>query len=465
MKNPTKIKKFESLSITNLDDFLFGMCPHPISLKNGMVLGNGVVYPEINFTLPNMQINADTMPEVKDQYLQMITGVCNRAVELNASGILVEYELLPDLTLNPEWGAEVCKILMDVMSEKSSKHGIKIALRVTPNDIREFSRPPLMRSGQYVEKMFRGFELCAKAGADFLAIESTGGKEIHDEAILNCDLALSAFALGVLAARDMVYLWDHIIEICDQYSVIPSSDSACGFANTAMVLAEQHFVPRVWAAIIRVMSIARSLIAIERGAVGPHKDCGYEGIFIKAITGIPISLEGSEAACAHLSPIGNIARAVADLWSNESVQNVKLLAAMAPVVSTEQLIYSTRLMNAALSKGKDSTRVLRDLMVESDCYYDPQAYILRPDIAMEISREIIQESTPYARTRRAALKAIQVLDNAVEKGIMQLPGNEKRWLGKFKEQVNALPSDENELISSLKERINIKKIDLSSYCL
>ncbi len=47
------------------------------------------------------------------------------------------------------------------------------------------------------------FELCAQAGADFLAIESPAGKEVHDEAILNGDLPLSVFALGVLGARDM----------------------------------------------------------------------------------------------------------------------------------------------------------------------------------------------------------------------------------------------------------------------
>ena len=60
-----------------------------------------------------------------------------------------------------------------------------------------------MRSGEFVEKMLRCFELCAQAGADFLSIEITGGKEVHDEAILNGDLAGSVFALGVLGARDM----------------------------------------------------------------------------------------------------------------------------------------------------------------------------------------------------------------------------------------------------------------------
>ncbi|HML47272.1 MAG TPA: methyltransferase MtaB domain-containing protein, partial [Clostridia bacterium] len=69
----------------------------------------------------------------------------------------------------------------------------------------------------------------------------------------------------------------------------------------------------------RVISAVRSLVAVECGAKGPHKDCGYEGAYLKAISGIPISMEGKTAACAHLSPVGNVAICLADLWSNESV--------------------------------------------------------------------------------------------------------------------------------------------------
>ena len=67
---------------------------------------------------------------------------------------------------------------------------------------------------------------------------------------------------------------------------------------------------------------------------------------------------GGTAACAHLSPVGNIAACVADLWSNESIQNIKLLSGMAPVVSFEQLIYDCRLMNTAAAKGHKSALFL-----------------------------------------------------------------------------------------------------------
>jgi methanol--5-hydroxybenzimidazolylcobamide Co-methyltransferase len=118
---------------------------------------------------------------------------------------------------------------------------------------------------------------------------------------------------------------------------VSGGDSACGFANTAMQLAHQKMLPEVLAAVVRAMSAVRSLAAFEQGAVGPSKDCAYEGPVIKAITGCPISMEGKSASCAHFSPLGNIAAAMCDLWSNESVQNVRLLSGNAPEVFTELL--------------------------------------------------------------------------------------------------------------------------------
>jgi methanol--5-hydroxybenzimidazolylcobamide Co-methyltransferase len=106
--------------------------------------------------------------------------------------------------------------------------------------------------------------------------------------------------------------------------------------------AHQHMLPEVLAAVVRAMGAARSLFAFEHSAVGPSKDCAYEGPVLKAITGCPISMEGKSAACAHFSPVGNIAAAMCDLWSNESVQNIRLLAGNAPEVFTEVLAYDCR---------------------------------------------------------------------------------------------------------------------------
>ena len=457
------MKSYQTLAINNLNEFVYGRSPQPIQLKNGLVIGGGEIYPELNFTLDNMIIDSDSMARVRQEYTQMITGACTRAVELHATGLVVEFELLPDLTLTPEWGSEVSKILRETLDKAEADHGIKTALRVTPNDIREFDRPPHMRNGKYVDWMFKSFELCAQAGADFLAIESTGGKEIHDDAILNGDLPLSVFALGILGARDMAFLWDRIVAISKQYNVIPSGDSACGFANTAMVLAEQRFIPRIWAATIRVMTVARSLVAFERGAIGPNKDCAYEGPYIKAITGCPIALEGAEAACAHLSPIGNIAKAVPDLWSNESVQNVKLLGAMAPTVSLEQLIYATRLMNTASAQSNQAALTLRDWYVESDSHHDPQAYVLRPDVVLDLAAEIIAEPTPYLRTRRAACATLNHLRKANANGHFSLTRLETRWLDRLSTQADELPDNEDKFIAEMVAKVDRNKIRLEEY--
>ena len=149
------------------------------------------------------------------------------------------------------------------------------------------------------------------------------------------------------------------------------------------------------------MSAVRSLVAFEEGAVGPHKDCGYEGVYIKAITGTPISMEG-KSCMRSPEPSWKYCSTVADLWSNESVQNIKLLGGMAPTVSMEQLIYDCRLMNEASARGKNEALLLRDLLADSDSRFDPQAYVLRPDVVLEISKEIVKEKDHFSRTKAAA---------------------------------------------------------------
>ena len=93
---------------------------------------------------------------------------------------------------------------------------------------------------------------------------------------------------------------------------------------------------------------------------------------MKAITGMPIAMEGKTAACAHLSALGNIAACVCDMWSNESVQNVKLLSAPAPVAYMEQLIYDCRLLNEAAADGKEYALKMRDWLANSDSKLDPR---------------------------------------------------------------------------------------------
>jgi len=311
--------------------------------------------------------------------------------------------------------------------------------------------------------MMELFEQGMLAGGDLLSIESTGGKEVSDEAMMMCDIKGVMFALAVLGVRDMQFLWQKIVQLANKHGRIAAGDSACGFANTAMVLAEKKYIPKVFAALVRVISVVRSIVAIEEGAVGPDKDCGYEGPFLKAITGIPISMEGKTAACAHLSPIGNIASACADLWSNESVQNIKLLSGMAPVAYLEQLEYDVRLMNEALKAGTMHSQILQQLLVSSDIYTDPQALVLAPENVIEISKALITGDTYVANARNGALKALDIIEEAFASGKMELSEMETAYLPFLREDLHSIPDDEGKFVDMMLPVMDQSKFILSEY--
>jgi methanol--5-hydroxybenzimidazolylcobamide Co-methyltransferase len=122
------------------------------------------------------------MCEVRRHYEQIIEGALRRAAELAAPGVVIEFETLPPMTENPAWGLEIARILLEGMQDEFARSGLKSVLRMTPNDNREFERPPLMRRGRYWDAMLELFEGSAAAGAELLSIESVGGKELHDVA-------------------------------------------------------------------------------------------------------------------------------------------------------------------------------------------------------------------------------------------------------------------------------------------
>ena len=438
---------YQSLAISNPAELTFGVAPKPVTTKSGMVIGGGTVYPELNFTLPPMQIEAATIPEILRQYEQIIEGALRRAADLESPGVVIEFETLPPMTEFPQWGLDIAKVLLEGMAKEKERSGLKSVLRMTPNDNREFERPPLMRRGRYWEAMLELFNTSAAAGAELLSIESVGGKELHDEALVNGDLAASIFSLCILGERDMRFLWTHLQKIADKHGVKCAGDTACGFGNTAMVLAEQKMIPRVFAAVVRAVTAVRSLVAYECGAVGPGKDCGYENPILKAITGFPMAMEGKTSACAHLSPMGNLAAACCDTWSNESVQNIKLLGGMAPTCYMEQLAYDCRLMNTARSHGKESAHQLQRWLVESDVATDPQAFIISPESSVELAKVIVASDTHYHAGVAVARKAIDLLSSAHAKGKLRIAANEVSWFDSLWDILDELPDNESEFIS------------------
>ncbi len=455
--------KFKNMAISNKEELIFGTAPFPVKSARGLEFGGGIVYPELNFTLPMMHINEGTWAEVQNHYRQIITEAIEKAMQLHSEGVVFEFEALLEMTLNPQWGIDLVKIMNDICEDYYQKHGFKSEIRLTPNDIRDFERPPKMRTGKYLESMLELFEKGARAGGDILSIESTGGKEIFDDAIVMCDLKSVMFSLISLGVRDMKFLWEKIVDIARVNGRITGGDTACGFGNTAMVLADRNFIPKIFAAIVRIITAVRTIVAIEQGATGPDKDCGYEGPFLKAITGRPISMEGKTSACAHSSPLGNVSAACADLWSNESVQNIKLLGGMAPTVYMEQLIYDVRLFNGAVRKGKSSVLELQDLLVESDIHYDPQAFILAPENVIEISRAMIKGKTYLDAAVKASLKGLELIENALKDKNLQIAEREKAWIERIREELLSIPESEEKFIEDTLPLIDDSKFFISEY--
>ncbi len=454
---------YSSLAYESADDLLFGLAKYPLTTRHGLVIGGGQVYPELNFTLPDISIDETNLKRILGQYREMVSGALDRAVELHAPGVVIEFETLPPMTDRPDWAMQVVEILLEGIEDAHDQYGLKAALRMTPNDNREFARPTVLRSGQYWEKMLELFERSAAAGSDLLSIESMGGKEIHDDALQFGSLRQSIFAQCVLGTRDMQFVWSHIVPIAEKHGVVPAGDTACALGNTAMVLAEQGMIPRLFAAVVRAVSAVRSLVAYECGAVGPGKDCGYENIILKAITGLPMACEGKTASCAHLSPIGNVAAAACDLWSNESVQNVRLLGGMAPTCMLESLVYDCRLMNEALADGENEARQLRDWMVRGDVRLDPQAYILSPESAIRLAKRLVAEPNYYLAGKAVADEAITILREAVAAGELELSEREQPWLGMMQDDLDTMPDDEQKLLEELAPTLDPSKFIAAEY--
>lgn len=456
---------YRAPALKSPNELLYGLAPQPVTTRAGLVIGGGTVYPELNFTLPPMLLTDATFGKACEHYRQMASEALRRAAELHVPGVVLEYETVPDLTRRPAWGAEIGRILLQCMAEARDRYSLASALRVTPNDNREMVRPPRMRSGEHWETMLELFEQSAADGADMLSIESVGGKELHDDALTSADLPAVIFAQCIMGVRDMRFLWREIVEIAHRHDAIAAGDTACGFANTAMVLADRGMIPKVFAAVVRAVSAVRSLEAYRCGAVGPGKDCGYENIILKAITGCPMSLEGKAAACAHLSPIGNLPMGVGDLWSNESVQNVKLLGGMAPTVSMEQLAYDCRLLNTAAAHGEAARRGLRDWLVESDAAGDPQAWILTPESAWRLACVITEADAdgPYAAGLAAAREAIAMLREAIADGALGVDAREPAYLDAMTQQLDALPAEESAFIREMMDKVDQSKFVAGDY--
>ena len=103
----------------------------------------------------------------------------------------------------------------------------------------------------------------------------------------------------------------------------------------------------------------------------------------------------------------------------------------------------------AAANSTEDARRLRDWLAESDAGRDPKVWVLRLDVVLCISEQIIQESTPYLRTREAAPAALREIKKAPHSGELRIPQREVAWLDRLQKQVDSLPNCEADWLAKM----------------
>jgi methanol---5-hydroxybenzimidazolylcobamide Co-methyltransferase len=442
------------------EDMIFGTAKHPVTTKRGIEIGGGYVHPEV---VPHPRPGSEkTLKTLLREYERANGDALERMVIVGHPTLVIENEHVFQMTHNPKWGGEIAAQTARQMDDYLQKYGLKAAYRSTPADLR---KPDMvnMRDSDYTREIIESFKEVTKH-ADIVSIESMGGKEIFDHAIIRNDIVGILFGIGVLGAIDMEWMWDQIVEIAKKNGCIPGGDTNCSEANTAMFMAGGMIskdVPHVMAALSRAIAASRTLVAYECGATGPTKDCAYEDPIIKAMAGVPISTEGKTSACAHSDLAGNLIAAVCDLWSNEAVEYHDMFGATTTSVFAEILGYDCAMFNSSIELGYQQQ--MKEILVNSDMYRDSHSLILAPNNAWEVGNAIVgnREKGRYASARAGAFKAGEIILGDEK---MKITALEKQALQNALKDLEALPDDEGTFIDKCLDKYkNIKGFNPASY--
>jgi methanol--5-hydroxybenzimidazolylcobamide Co-methyltransferase len=435
------MKQSSEMAYGSAGEMIFGTAINPVETRRGLTIGGGQVIPEL---VPHPRSGSEkTIKTLLREFERANGDAMERCVALGHPRVVIENEHVFQMTHDPEWGGRIAAQTALQMDEYKEKYGLEAAYRSTIADIR---KPDMvhMRDSDRAHKILESFDACAPY-ADMVAIESMGGKEIFDHAIIRNDITGLLFGQAVLGGLDMEWLWSRIVEVARKHDCIASGDTDCARANTAMFMAGGFLskdIPHTLAALSRAISAGRSLVAYECGATGPGKDCGYENPIIKAITGTPISTEGKSCACAHSDLCGNVMAAVCDLWSNEAVEYGTLFGGTTPAVFMEILGYDAALMNTSIALGYQ--KELQACLVNSDRYRDPQSFILCPDNAWAIGKAVVDNhGSLYGRARAAAIRCGELILGDPR---LRLTAFEHESLQGYMKEIEALPDKEADFI-------------------
>ena len=457
-------KRFTKMENKSADDLVFGKAANPVEYGFGVKLGVGEVVPNIKVAPAE---GSETSVEGMVATCKNIAfSACDRAAAVGLPTVQIEQEHVAQQTKSREISAKTTAVQIEQLEELHDKYGTKTSLMSTIADIREEDMGGL-RGSDFDVMMDESFEACAENGTSILCVETIGGKVVSDYGISRGDIRAILYGIGLLGSIDMEYMWTKISDIASHHDCVPGGDTDCAQANTAMFLGgglTSKNVSHTLAAVARAISGARSLVAVECGAVGPLKDCGYENPIVKAIGGVPICAEGKNATCAHSDLMGNLACAVVDCWSNESVYNREEMGGPTPGVWLQSLGYECALMNTATQIG--TNKQLRDTYALADKYRDPQGVILAYDNAYKIGEAITAEGEDiYLRSRAAAIRAMELINEAVDEKRILLTRFERDTLDSTMKTYEQLPDDKDKFIKTCIKRYGrkVKEHDPSQY--
>ncbi len=439
--------KFTKMAYDNADDMLFGHAKKPVSYGLGIKVGAGRVIPEINYApRPGTEKSVE---RITKEYVDYISkDAINRAITLGFPDLQLETEWVAQMATVPGMGASVVAGQKAITEKMHDEYGINLAVRHTIPDQREAEEG--LRVGMdskfgYPEKFIEACEIACENGADVLSVESVGGKEFADYAVTHGDITAFLFGVGYLGSIDMEHIWTQMVDIAKKNKVIAGGDTNCSGANVSMFMAGgmlDNDVQKTFSAVTRCISAARTMVAEEVGATGPDKDCGYEGVIVKSITGMPAAQEGKNCQCAHADIQGNLMAQCCDLWSNESVEYHPEFGGASVACWLGPLGYECSLMNTAIATGNAKT--LRDLYMASDRTRGPEGYVLAYDNAWKVGKAIVENGDNYyLRAKAAGLTGAKIIREGYDKKELILTKKQLDVLDAIIKELSALPDDED----------------------
>ena len=209
----------------------------------------------------------------------------------------------------------------------------------------------------------------------------------------------------------------------------------------------------------RVVSVVRTLVAHEEGAIGPDKDCGYEGPVLKAITGIPISMEGKTSACAHFEPGGQRGRGLPICGATSRAEY------QAPRWhGPDRLPGAARLRRPAHERvhppRTDAT--LQKLLVDSDITSTPRPSSSRRPASSRYRR---RSSARGATSRRpsARQEGPRHHRGAHKAKRLALTERELEYIDRIRGEIAEIPADESAFVEMMLPNLDTSKVILKEY--